>query len=285
MRIEYLKHCYRGRGPERDRSWTGQEFLFENLMGLHYDLDEDFRREFNRSLETYRRPGERDEYEPRLLQEVWRDRELKYLISDECPPELVRRIVTSRTDWDNSESGEVRWDESRKRAAQLLESDNMLHEYLSAERSNYVIDNLLGSYEPQSRKVSLYNRTIRLAARELGVDEDSVSTVVYVHESVHAYSHIGRDLVNRMWDGCPALVADSPEEQINQPQEAIAQYYTYKLLESLGDDRLLKTFLALEKASSPVYRAWRQTEHYSLEQMRAVLIQYRSGTSDWPPVH
>jgi len=289
MRIEYLKHCHRGRGPERVRSWTGQDLLLHDFMGLRYDIDEDFRREFNRSLETYRKPEKREKwdskYEPRLLQELWRDRELKYEISEECPPELVRRIVTRRIDWDKSESGDVRWDESRRRAVEILEADSQLHEYVSAERSDYVVDNLLGSYDPQQRKVSLYARMIRLAAREFGIDKDALSTVVYIHETVHAFCHVGRDLNGRMWDGCPAVVPDSPEEQISKPQEAIAQYYTYKLLEWLGDDQLLKVFLSLEKACSPVYRAWRQTEQYSLEQMHAVLIQYRTVSGDWPPAH
>ena len=71
--------------------------------------------------------------------------------------------------------------------------------------------------------------------------------------------------------------------QPSPPHEAIAQFYTFKLLEWLGDRRLLEAFLALEKACDPVYRAWRQTEHYSLENMRQVLVRYRSSSSEWPP--
>jgi hypothetical protein len=286
MRVEYFRY-----GPKErmmlGHHWTGQELLLHDLMGMQYDIDEDFRREFNRSPETYRTPEEKAKfsgrYEPRLLQELWRDRELNYEISEECPPELIRRLATRRIDWDKLESGSARWDESKKRVAELLEANDLLRDYLSAERSNYVIDNLLGSYDPQRRKVTLYSQLIRFAARELGVDQDAVSTVVYIHETVHAFSHIGRDLNGHMWDSPPPLVADSPDEQISQAQEAIAQYYTYKLLDWLGDDRLFKAFLALEKVCSPVYRIWRQTEQYSLEQMRAVLIRYRSASSEWPP--
>lgn len=286
MRVEYLKYHHKGRGPERDRSWTGQDMLLHDLMGLKYDFDEDFRREFNSSLETYRKPEKREKwdnkYEPRLLQELWRERELKYEISEECPPELVRRIVTRRTDWDRSESGDERWDESRRRAIELLEDNQQLHKYASVERTDYVIDNLLGAYYPQRHRVILYDRMIRWVARELSIDKDALSTIVYIHESVHAFCHVGRDLNGRMWDGCPAVITDSPEEQINKPQEAIAQYYTFKLLELLGDDQLFKAFLSLEKVCSSVYRDWRQTEKYSLEQMHSLLIRYRTMSGDWP---
>jgi len=287
MRVEYLKYCHRGR-PEPAPHWTGQEMLLHDLMGFRYDIDEDFRAEFNRSLDTYRTPDTRGKYdgkyEPRLLQELWRDRGLTYEISEECPPELVRRIVTRRIDWDKAESGAKRWDESREHAAKLFDADSQLRKYVSAEQSDYAIDDLLGSYEPQRRKVCLYARMIRLAARELGIDEDALSTVVYVHETVHAFCHLGRDLNGRMWDACPTAIPDCPEEQISTPQEAIAQYYSFKLLDQLRDERLTKAFLTLEKACSPAYRAWRQTEQYSLEQMRAVLLQYRAASGDWPPV-
>jgi hypothetical protein len=288
MRAEYLRHCHKGR-PEPVPQWTGQDLLFRDLMGFRYDIDEDFRAAFNQSLTTYETPKDRKEYEgryePRVLQEVWRDRELKYEITDDIPPELVRRIVISRIDWKNSQSGEVRWEESWRRAAEMLESDQHLRDYVSAERGTYAIDNLLGSYDPQRRQVTLYRRMIDITAREFGIDKDAVSTVVYTHETVHAFSHVGRDLNGRMWDAYPVVATDCPEEQISTPQEAIAQYYTFKLLDLLGDDRLLKAFMALEKSCSPPYRAWRLTEGYSLEQMRTVLIQYRAGSHDWPPMY
>jgi len=78
-------------------------------------------------------------------------------------------------------------------------------------------------------------------------------------------------------------VADSPDEQLIKPNEAIAQFYTFKLLEWLEDKRLLQAFIALEKSTDAIYRAWRQTENFSLEAMRQVLVGYRSRGADWPP--
>ncbi len=280
-RIEYLRQHHRGHSPYPDR--TGQEFLLEDIMGLHYDIDKDFRETFSRSLDTYRDPTEPGRYEPRPLQEIWRDRELTYHLLDECPPELVRRVAIRRVDWDNLQPGSVRWAEAKDRAQRLFTERQNLHEYVSSERGDYVIDNLLGTYFPARREIVLYVQMIRYAASELGLDEEALSTVVYMHETAHAFSHLGRDLSGRMWDGFALPLADVPDAQPNKPHEAIAQFYTFKLLEWLDDRRLLNAFSMLEKSSDPVYRAWRQTEQYSLEAMREVLVRYRSGDGEWPP--
>ena len=86
-----------------------------------------------------------------------------------------------------------------------------------------------------------------------------------------------------MWEGYALPIADSPEEHLSKPHEGIAQFYTFKLLDWLSDRRLTEAFLSLERNANPVYRAWRQTEQYSLESMREVLVRLRSNASDWPP--
>lgn len=86
-----------------------------------------------------------------------------------------------------------------------------------------------------------------------------------------------------MWDGFSLPLADVPDAKPNTSHEAIAQFYTFKLIEWLDDARLVNAFSTLEKRSDPVYRAWRRTEHYSLETMRHVLTRYRNSGTEWPP--
>lgn len=280
-RVEYLRGHHRR--LTADLELTGQEFLLEDIMGLHYDIDEDFRRAFNLSLDSYKDVRHPGHYEPRPLQELWAGQELKYELVEECPPELVRRVAVQRVDWDNSEPAVVRWTEATERAVQILSEANNLGCYVSARRGDYVIDNLLGAYVPTQRRVTLYTKMINYAAADLGVDADALMTVVYIHETVHAFSHIGRDLNGRMWENFALPLSDSPEAQLSIPHESIAQFYTFKLLESVTDKRLVDAFLILEKSSNPVYRVWRKTEHYSLEAMHQVLVRYRNTSSDWPP--
>jgi hypothetical protein len=280
-RIEYLRGHRRGLAAHPER--TGQELLLEDIMGLQYDLDRDFRDTFNLSLDRYQDSARPGHYEPRPLQELWSEQELRYQLVDECPPELVRRIAVRRIDWENSQSAAVRWAEANERAVQVFSEGQNLELYVSTQRADYVIDNLLGAYFPAHRRIALYTKMINYAADDLGVDADALMTVVYAHETVHAFSHVGRDLNGRMWNGFALPLADSPDSQPNKPHEALAQFYTFKLLEHINDKRLMDVFLALEKSSDPIYRVWRQTDHFSLEAMRQILIRYRNGDSEWPP--
>jgi hypothetical protein len=280
-RIEYLKEHSHHR--MHDILWTtGQEFLLESMMGFSYDIDKDFRYAFDASLDQHLATSGSYKYEPRPFQEVWRDRELKYRFSDEVPPELVRRIAVKRVDWENLEPRQVRWQEALERAAQRMEKRS-LADFVSGEGGNYVIDNLLGAYFPAQVEVVLYPRMIQYSAEELGVDKDALSTVVYIHETAHAYSHIGKDRDGRSWLDFSLPMSDQPDFHPSKPHEAIAQYYTYKLIERLDDEKLMQAFLTLEQHSLDVYRAWRATEHYTLEAMRDILVQYRKKGTEWPP--
>ncbi len=282
MRIDYLGSRKRP-DPHGFTFETGQEFLLKDLMGLTYDIDAEFRKAFNGSLATFRTTGDEERYEPRPLQELWRDRDLNYSISDDVPPELVRRIAVTRVDWDNLQPGKVRWEEARRKAENIL-GDGELTQWISNERKDFAIDNLLGAYYPSKMQVVLYRRMIARAAKQLRVDDDALSTVVFVHETVHAFSHVGRDQDGLFWESYALPLADVPDSAPSVTHEAIAQFYTFKLLQSLKDDRLMKTFLALENSCSDVYGAWRVTEHYSLEQMREVLVKCRTTTAKWPPI-
>jgi hypothetical protein len=279
-RIEYLKDRKHEMHTLVKR--TGQDFLLHDIMGLAYDADKDFRAAFNASLEQHRSPDKSQEYEPRPLQEIWRERELQYEVSDEAPPELVRRIATTRADWKNSQPGEVRWKEARTQAAQLIQEGDF-SQWVSIDRRDYAIDNLLGAYFPSKTRIVLYRRMIENAARVLALDPQSLSTVVYIHETVHAFSHVGRDRDGRAWLDYSLPSSDLPDYEPSKPHEALAQFYTYKLLTALGTEDLLRTFLKLETHCSEVYRAWRATEHYSLEDMRQVLVNYRKKAHAWPP--
>jgi len=280
-RIDYLGSRKRP-DPHGISFETGQEFLLKDLMGMTYNIDSEFRKAFNGSLATFRTADEEQKYEPRPLQELWRDRDLTYSISGDVPPELVRRIAVTRSDWDNSQPGEVRWEEARRKAENIL-ADGDLTQWLSNERKDFGIDNLLGAYFASKVQVVLYRRMIARAAKQLRLDEDALNTVVFIHETVHAFSHVGRDHDGLYWESYALPLADVPDAAPSVTHEAIAQFYTFKLLEGLKDDRLLKTFLELEKSCSDVYRAWRTTEHYNLEQMREVLMKCRRTTAKWPP--
>lgn len=216
--------------------------------------------------------------------ELWRERELRYQMSDDCPPEIVRRVAIYRADWERVRDASVGWTEAKERAEQLWQQRDRRREYVATERGDYVIDNLLDTYFHAERRIVLYRKMVEYAAAELGVDQDALLTVVYVHETVHAFSHVGRDLNGNMWTDYSIPIGNTPDERPIECHEAIAQFYTFELLQWLKDKRLMDAFLALEKQCDPVYRAWRRTEGYSLETVRQLLMKLRRGSQEWPPM-
>jgi len=284
-RIDYWEHRHHRTFSETSSFESGPEFLLTELMGLTYDSDREFRRAFRASPLHYvgRQYGpELQRYEPRHLQELWGAAELIFELCDETPPELARRIAVTRNDWDNSTEASIRWREARERADRAFK-DGQLGQWLSTDKKNYAIDNLLGSYFPTDCRVVLYRKMIERAAKDLAVDEDALSTVVYIHETVHAFSHLGRDLDGAYWKTFALPMADSLGGLPSATHEAIAQYFTFKLLERLQDDRLMNAYLSLESVCSDVYRAWRATQHYTPEQMREALMKCRKAGDQWPP--
>ena len=282
-RMRYLKENSHRRGMVPFPQWTGQDFLLTEMMGLHYDIDRDFRNEFNRSLERYRSRSNEDGYDPRPLMYLWRDQELRYETLDSPPPELVRRIVAGQVDSESTADGPELWRDAAERAQRVLDGRDDLAELVSSVRQDYVIDNLLGAYFPSQHRIVLYPRMLTLAATDMEVDCEALSTVVYIHETVHAFAHVGRDLTDRAWDGYSVPEPQTPQLRLSRTIEGIAQFYTYKLLEWVGDERLLDAFTKLEEHSDPIYRGWREADHYSLEAMRAVLMRMRDAETEWPP--
>jgi hypothetical protein len=286
-RIDYWKRRHKRTMIEPSSFESGPELLLTELMGLTYDSDREFRRAFRASSQQYNYVGrqyapEPQRYEPRHLQELWRAAELKFEFRDETPPELARRIAVTRNDWDNSTEASIRWGEARERADRAFK-DGQLDQWLSTDKKNYAIDNLLGAYFPTDCRVVLYRKMIERTAKNLAVDEDALSTVVFIHETVHAFTHVGRDLDAAYWKTFALPMADSVDGAPSATHEAIAQYFTFKLLERLQDDRLINAYLSLESVCLDVYRAWRATEHYTLEQMREAVMKCRKAGDQWPP--
>jgi hypothetical protein len=79
---------------------------------------------------------------------------------------------------------------------------------------------ILGAYYFRSPQVHLYWMVIGLVAGVLGVDAESLTIVVAVHELAHAYSHLGRDIDGTRWD--TEFFARSELAIV----EGIAQFYT-----------------------------------------------------------
>ena len=279
-RIEYLSQNHKHR--MHHLSWdTGQDFLLNKFLGLSYDVDKDFVNEFNSSLDKHKSKESYERYEPRPLQELWRYRELKYVLSDDTPPELIRRIAVYRVDWDNLRESDIRWSEAKSQAQKHIHKSS-IKKYFSKSDKNYVLDNLLGCYSPNNFTVTLFPQIISQVADDLNVDADALGTISFIHLTIHAYCHVAKDLNGRDWFDFSLPQPEQPIFKLSKLHETIAQFYTFKLIDYLQDEKLKKAFIELEKHSEDTYHDWRKIENYTLEDMRTVLIKYRKMTTDFP---
>ena len=137
--------------------------------------------------------------------------------------------------------------------------------------------NLLCSYDPVSCRVTVYLPLVAWAAAQLKVEQRALANVAFLHATVYAIAHLGRDLDGRHWNdfGVP------PARDINyKPSillETLARTFAYKLLERLGDEAMSTAFERLGEHLPPEYQAWQRLRTEPIEEIRKILMRARAG--------
>lgn len=271
------------RGPHGGRCLAGIDLLARDLMGLVLDQDRDFRREVRPLLV----PPEGDDGDPgaRRLVDLFAQGELKFELSEETPPELVRRATLLRALQGNRGVGlsaaSLR-EGGEHDAGEALHDSRRLAVLLRAQdgRLDLPTTNLLGLYDPASAQVTLYRPLVDWCARALDLDARALGNVVFMHESVHAICHLGRDLDERAWDDFALPSSLNPAFRPSAFHEGLAQYFTLRLIERLGDTEMMTALERLSDHQPAEYQAWRKLRTFSVERVRAVLLRARAGLDD-----
>jgi hypothetical protein len=168
----------------------------------------------------------------------------------------------------------------------------------------WTIDELLGLYEPQQRRITIFTKGIEHVAGQLGVPTFSVEYLVRIHEYAHAVFHLGVDhstsvaLAKAFLDNDPSLerttasgltaVYSSVDTYVH---EQIAQLITRLVLEELGAKasveaakitcaKLRETFEKLMRRQPPQYRI-DNLQHLEPKQLkkrlRALIVLIRNA--------
>ncbi|MEO8383029.1 MAG: ParA family protein [Acidobacteriota bacterium] len=255
---------YRHFGPPSGQLVLGS--LARKLLGLFYDPDATFRVEGQRMLERAGVDEDADEDRGLYgLTGMFRHTEITFEITDNLPP-----LATSRREEDHPKRGP-------RMALPRVVSDRL------ASRS-LVITGLLGDYQSTSGKVVLYDEAIELCADKLSLRPRHVGSVTLIHETIHALTHLGRDLDGRMWRDFHLPAADGPLFEPSPFHEALAQYFTHRHLVELRDAALLHAFEAMSARSTSVYRAWERLRHVAAEDVRSWFMSVRRGAGAAVPV-
>jgi hypothetical protein len=147
-------------------------------------------------------------------------------------------------------------------------------------RNRFVVTTgFLGNYEPEHARVVLFDAAIEAAATRLAISRRSLATITLLHETIHALTHVGRDLDRRMWSEFALPPAASPLFEPSRFHAAIAQYFAYRFLLHLGDRALLDGFETLTDNQPPAYQEWRRMKDIPIEEVRGWLLRVRRGVA------
>lgn len=279
-------------GHGRDRTTTaGLEMLAREVMGLRFDQDQDLREEAERLIKFAQtsqaaQPLDEngDEIKLSYLWSLFSERELKFEFSADVPPEIIRRTMIGTINADGPRA--VGWEQAQVLAERALESDAALAELLRDEngRHSIITTNLLAHYEAETATVTLFTRLLDWTAKMLDVSLRDLENVVFLHETIHAICHLGRDLDGRHWSEFALPSSLDPAFTPSELHETLAQYFTLHMIERLGDVGMLRAFEVLSDHQPKQYQAWRGMRSIPIEQVRTLLIEVRTGFAGkrWP---
>lgn len=263
--VEILKEGGR-RGMKFDgpNSFSAVGQLAQNLLGLRYDPDATFRLEGQRILNRPGRFPENDDDQGLYsLISRFRHTEITFQMSTDLPP-----LAMCET-----EPGEKK----RKQIdLEALVSDRIASRTL-------ITTGLLGDYQARVGKVVLYEESIAYCAEKLALRARHVGSVTLIHETIHALSHLGRDLDGRMWPEFALVAADDPLFEPSQFHEAMTQYFTFHHIVKLQDTDLLHAFQAMSNRQTPEYRAWQRFQSMPMEDARSWFMSVRRGIGTSAP--
>jgi hypothetical protein len=263
----------------------GVEMLAGDLLGLSFDPDRDFRQEVGRLLGSVDESDASNRGTYRFA-DLFRDRELTFELSDEVPPELVRRaalrqrLEDGRRDRENNDP----WWAAKQEAQESLDDDRALSALLRVPEGRYdaPTTNLLALYDPATARVTLYRKLIDACARLLGIDRRALANVAFLHETVHALTHLGRDLDGRRWEEFALPSSRDPSFRPSTLHETLAQFFTHRLIRRLGDPALLLAFERLSDHQPTEYQTWRKMVDVPIESVRKLLLRARAELDDTP---
>ena len=280
-----LEAAFRYLGHPEHPGWSpclaGHRLLAEDVMGLRYDpvrsalKDEDLF-----AAQALEDKAEADSDDERALHRVYRRlfRNEAFHLSED-PPSLLLWDQKLRKDryW-IGELGDID-EETREKAKNIMGDASRLRTWLRGRisKNTLVTSGLLGHYESASGRIEIYPAILEALAPLLGLQPRYLKSVVFIQLSVTAIAHQARDCDGQPGYGFAVASHESPFIRESPAHITVSQYFSFRLLERLGDMNLMGAFEKLSEKQPYPYRRWRKMRGIPIEQMRAVLMRVRLG--------
>lgn len=272
-KMDYSKHRH------HEGCSGGIDLLARDLLGLAFDQDRDFRREVGRIIGPHEDQVEAMDGGAYRFAGFFREQELKFTFSDEPSPELIRQAALLRRF--KQSNRDASWDRAEEIAREALEHGGLSSWFGGPDgRPRVITTNFLGSYDPSATQVTIYRKLVDWCARALSIDARALKNIVFMHETIHALCHLGRDLDDRAW---PEFALPSSRDLAFRPSAlhaGLAQYFSFRLIERLGDSALMSAFERLSDHQPAEYQAWRKMREIPVEAVRKILIRARTGLGE-----
>jgi len=265
--------------------WTpclaGHRLLAEEVMGLIYNpLRIALEEAESLAAQFHLEKGECDDEDDRWLHLIQRRfiHESRFRLCEGPPPLLL---------WDQQLRKDRYWsgepehisEKAQDDAKKLMETASRLRAWLR-DKSNMgalVTGNLLGRYDPASGRIELYPAILEALSSLIGLHPRYLKGVVFIQLSVLAMGHQAHDFDGQPGFGFAVASTAGPFQKESPVHVALSQYFTYHLIERLGDMNLKGAFEKLSDKQPESYRRWRNMRHIPVEQMRAALLRARLG--------
>jgi hypothetical protein len=260
---------------------AGHQLLSADIMGLSYDPLRTGLKEADTLLaQLPEEKPERGDDDERALHFVYGrlHRHSGPCLSEAPPPRLL---------WDQKLREDRYWSGAMKdldakthdKAKKLLEEASQLRTWLRGQisRNALVTGGLLGQYDPATGRVELYPAVLNALAPLLGLQPRYLKSVVFIQLSVVAMAHQARDCDGQPGFGFATAATATPFQGESPAHVALMQYFTFRLIERLGDINLMGALEKLSEKQPEAYRRWRSMKHVPVEQMRAALLRARLG--------
>jgi hypothetical protein len=172
---------------------------------------------------------------------------------------------------------------------EYIESDEEPPLAVPDDSETFPIDDYLGRYLPQERRIVIYTRAVLATAARMSCNPAHIRQVVVAHEYAHAILHLGFDDNGNQCDTAAYMSID------DRIHESIAQLLTARVIEAriagTNDEQANAAwrqlgsvvFPDLERRQSALYTQWHKFESLPPECLRSLLLAVRRAApmSGW----